>query len=106
MTAAWRSQTLRSSPEGRVHSSDGPKWGRQVDALEVIDRGRRPEEGQIFVQGRSLAKLRPSEIPLLRRKVGVVLQDFRLLPGQSYLTMCRCPSWFRAPRTVKSEKGD
>ena len=35
------------------------------------------------MQGRSLAKLRPSEIPLLRRKVGVVLQDFRLLPKKT-----------------------
>jgi cell division transport system ATP-binding protein len=51
--------------------------------LKLLIGAERPEEGQIFMQGRSLAKLRPSEIPLLRRKVGVVLQDFRLLPKKT-----------------------
>ena len=42
-----------------------------------------PDEGQLFVQGKNVTKLKRSEIPYLRRKVGSVFQDFRLLPKKS-----------------------
>lgn len=61
----------------------GPSGAGKSTLLKLLIGAERPEEGQIFMQGRSLAKLRPSEIPLLRRKVGVVLQDFRLLPKKT-----------------------
>jgi cell division transport system ATP-binding protein len=61
----------------------GPSGAGKSTLLKMLIGAERPEEGQIFMQGRSVAKLRPSEIPLLRRKVGVVLQDFRLLPKKT-----------------------
>jgi cell division transport system ATP-binding protein len=61
----------------------GPSGAGKSTLLKLLIGAERPDEGQIFVQGRSLSKLRPSEIPLLRRKVGVVLQDFRLLPKKT-----------------------
>jgi cell division transport system ATP-binding protein len=61
----------------------GPSGAGKSTLLKLLIGAERPEEGQIFMQGRSLAKLRQSEIPLLRRKVGVVLQDFRLLPKKT-----------------------
>jgi len=61
----------------------GPSGAGKSTLLKLLIGAERPEEGQILVQGRSLSKLRPSEIPLLRRKVGVVLQDFRLLPKKT-----------------------
>ena len=60
-----------------------PSGAGKSTLLKLLIGAERPEEGQIFIQGRSLAKLRPSEIPALRRKVGVVLQDFRLLPKKT-----------------------
>jgi cell division transport system ATP-binding protein len=38
-----------------------------------------PTKGQISVLGKSLAKMRPTQVPFLRRSMGVVFQDFRLL---------------------------
>ena len=61
----------------------GPSGAGKSTLLKLLIGAERPEEGQIFIQGRSLAKLRPSEVPALRRKVGVVLQDFRLLPKKT-----------------------
>ncbi|WHZ15656.1 MAG: Cell-division-associated, ABC-transporter-like signaling protein FtsE [Nitrospira sp.] len=61
----------------------GPSGAGKSTLLKLLIGAERPDEGQIFVQGRSLSKLRPSEIPALRRKVGVVLQDFRLLPKKT-----------------------
>jgi cell division transport system ATP-binding protein len=51
--------------------------------LKLLIAAERPDEGQILVQGRNVAKLRPSEIPYLRRKLGIVFQDFRLLPKKT-----------------------
>lgn len=61
----------------------GPSGAGKSTLLKLLIGAERPEEGQILIQGRSLAKLRASEIPALRRKVGVVLQDFRLLPKKT-----------------------
>jgi cell division transport system ATP-binding protein len=51
--------------------------------LKLLIGAERPDEGQIFVQGRNVSKLSSSEIPSLRRKVGIVFQDFRLLPKKT-----------------------
>lgn len=51
--------------------------------LRMLIGEEQPDEGQIFVHGKNVTKLRPAEIPYLRRKVGTVFQDFRLLPKKS-----------------------
>jgi cell division transport system ATP-binding protein len=51
--------------------------------LRMLIGEEQPDEGQIFVHGRNVTKLRPTEIPYLRRKVCAVFQDFRLLPKKS-----------------------
>ena len=72
----------KSYRSGYVALIGRPNAGKST-LLKLLIGAERPEEGQIFMQGRSLAKLRSSEIPLLRRKVGVVLQDFHLLPNKT-----------------------
>ena len=42
-----------------------------------------PTQGKIIVGGRDLARLKRSKIPMLRRNVGCVFQDFKLLPSRS-----------------------
>jgi cell division transport system ATP-binding protein len=51
--------------------------------LRMLIGEEQPDEGQIFVHGKNVTRLRPTEIPYLRRKVGAVFQDFRLLPKKS-----------------------
>ena len=41
---------------------------------------RQATEGKVFVNGRDLSSIRQREIPYLRRGLGVVFQDFRLIP--------------------------
>jgi cell division transport system ATP-binding protein len=51
--------------------------------LKLLTREERPTSGKIIVGGIDYDKLRDKEIPLLRRKIGVVFQDFKLLPNRT-----------------------
>jgi len=51
--------------------------------LKMITREEKPDTGRIIVGGIDYADLRPRHIPYLRRKLGVVFQDFKLLPKRT-----------------------
>ena len=47
--------------------------------IKLLNRGEKPNKGQIVVGGIDVAKLRNNKVYKLRRKIGVVFQDFKLL---------------------------
>jgi len=51
--------------------------------LKLLTREEKPTSGKIIVGGIDYDKLKDKEIPLLRRKIGVVFQDFKLLPAKT-----------------------
>ncbi|GAC1392571.1 MAG: cell division ATP-binding protein FtsE [Candidatus Saccharimonadales bacterium] len=51
--------------------------------LKLLTREEKPTSGKIIVGGLDYDKLRDRDIPLLRRKIGVVFQDFKLLPNKT-----------------------
>lgn len=51
--------------------------------LKLLTREERPSSGKIVVGGLDYDKLKDRDIPLLRRKIGVVFQDFKLLPNRN-----------------------
>ncbi len=51
--------------------------------LKLLTREEKPSSGKIVVGGIDYDNLKDKHIPLLRRKIGVVFQDFKLLPNRT-----------------------
>lgn len=64
---------------GEMTFITGPSGAGKSTLLRLIPVIERPTRGQIHLDGQPLNKLTPREIPLLRRKLGLIFQDFRLL---------------------------
>jgi len=57
----------------------GPSGAGKTTFLKLIFREEVPTQGQILVNGRNVSAIPESKIPYLRRSIGVVFQDFKLL---------------------------
>ncbi len=57
----------------------GASGAGKTTLLRLIFREETPSDGQIIVNGRNVAAIPRSKIPFLRRTIGVVFQDFRLI---------------------------
>jgi cell division transport system ATP-binding protein len=59
---------------------NGPSGAGKTTLLKVVAGMERATQGDIIVKGINLNKIRRSKIPYLRRNIGFVFQDFKLLP--------------------------
>jgi cell division transport system ATP-binding protein len=57
----------------------GANGAGKTTLLRLIFRAEIPDEGQVIVNNRNLVELRASKVPYLRRSMGIIFQDFRLL---------------------------
>ena len=61
----------------------GPSGSGKSTIIKMITGEIRPTSGSVHVNGYSLERIRKSEIPYMRRTVGVVFQDFRLIANKT-----------------------
>ncbi len=57
----------------------GPSGAGKTTLMRLIFAAEQPSEGQILVLGRNVSRVRPAAVAPLRRRIGVVFQDFKLL---------------------------
>src|SRR5215468_10449642 len=58
----------------------GPSGAGKSTLLRLVYSAEQADDGRILFLGRDVARLTPESIPVLRRNMGVVFQDFRLVP--------------------------
>ncbi len=68
---------------GSYHFLTGPSGAGKTSLMSLLYLGRRPTRGLITMFGQSISGLRREQMAQLRQRIGVVFQDFRLLPHMS-----------------------
>ncbi|MCG1021600.1 cell division ATP-binding protein FtsE [Sutcliffiella horikoshii] len=58
----------------------GPSGAGKSTFIKMMYREEKPTGGSIVIDGVNLSKLKEGKVPILRRSIGVVFQDFKLLP--------------------------
>ncbi|MFZ5591096.1 MAG: cell division ATP-binding protein FtsE [Bacillota bacterium] len=61
----------------------GPSGAGKTTLTKIIFREELPTRGQVLFNGKNILRLRGKEVALYRRKIGMVFQDFRLLPQKT-----------------------
>ncbi|MBI5204884.1 MAG: cell division ATP-binding protein FtsE [Nitrospirae bacterium] len=80
--AALRDITF-SIEKGEMAFITGPSGAGKSTLLKIIYLSEKPDEGSVTIAEWELSKLKEASIPFLRRNIGVVFQDFRLLDNRN-----------------------
>jgi cell division transport system ATP-binding protein len=70
-------------PKGEFVFLVGPSGSGKSTFLHLLTKEEEPQQGKIWVAGKDIALLSPWKVPLLRRNIGCIFQDFRLLPNKT-----------------------
>jgi len=72
-----------SVEKGEMVFMTGPSGAGKSTLLKIIYLSEKPDEGSVTIAEWDLSKIKESSIPFLRRNIGVVFQDFRLLDNRN-----------------------
>jgi len=61
----------------------GPSGAGKSTLIKLMIRQEHPSQGQIFIASRSVGRMKRKEVPKLRRNIGIIFQDFKLLENKT-----------------------
>ncbi len=82
----------------------GPSGAGKTSLFKLISAFDRPSSGNLNVAGLHLNELKNKDLPLFRRKIGVVFQDFKLLKERTVFENVALPLIIRGDRTQNIKK--
>jgi len=91
-------------PAGSFHFLTGASGAGKSSLLRLLFLGLRPSRGRVVLFDRDIAQTKRYELPALRRRIGVVFQDFRLLDHLSTLDNVALPLRVRGVRESEVQK--
>lgn len=82
----------------------GPSGAGKTTLFKLISAFDRPTSGQVTVLNTDVSALTATDIPLFRRSIGVIYQDFRLLRDRTVFENVAMPLWVRGERGPLMER--
>jgi cell division transport system ATP-binding protein len=70
-------------PEGDFVFIVGPSGAGKSTLIKLLIRDEIASQGQVVLDGQDLARLPRRQVPRMRRKIGIIFQDFKLLPSKT-----------------------
>lgn len=61
----------------------GPSGAGKTTFMKMVIRRELPNEGQVFVGRKNLSQMKENDVPIFRRNIGVIFQDYKLLPNKT-----------------------
>jgi cell division transport system ATP-binding protein len=93
-----------SVSEGEFIFLTGPSGSGKTTLIRLIIRDLIPSSGQLTVNGIDFSKLKTRDLPLLRRSIGTVFQDYKLLPDLTVRENVTLPLAVRGVHDTDSAK--
>ena len=70
-------------PEGDFVFLVGPSGAGKSTLIKLLIRDEVATKGEVVLDGQDVARLNRRQVPKMRRKIGIIFQDFKLLPSKS-----------------------
>ncbi|RZB36855.1 MAG: cell division transport system ATP-binding protein [Desulfobacteraceae bacterium Eth-SRB2] len=72
-------------PKNELLFISGPSGAGKTTLLKLLYLGEKASEGQVLIEGINLSRISHKRIPLLRRKFGIIFQDYKLIATKTVL---------------------
>ena len=82
----------------------GPSGAGKSTLMKMVAGVERPTSGQVIVSGHDIGRIKPAGLPFLRRNIGIIFQQQRLLNDRNILANTMPPMLVTGARTAEAEQ--
>lgn len=91
-------------PKGDFVYITGPSGAGKSTLMKLLYAEERPTRGQILINGQNVTRMRSAKVPFLRRQLGIVFQDFKLIQSRTIFENVAFPLEVRGRKRYEVSK--